>query len=164
LAALLSEPANVAMPAPLVMAALRTGWFWRLLAPGSPSPRSLFSGKPLPFWSMPRPPFEKIALPSIAVPVTFGASHTPSVPLKAIVFPCPAAVPPTVLFVEPWSKETPRPTFFTLRVPVLSVPMRFPRTTLPVVPALLIATPMFPFPEITLPAPATPIVLLAAPR
>ena len=54
-------------------------------------------------------------------------------------------------------------------VPVASVPMRFPRTTLPVVPGLLIAIPMLPFPEITLPAPGQtgvfpPIVLFVAPR
>jgi hypothetical protein len=50
-------------------------------------------------------------------------------------------------------------------VPFQFVPMRFPWTTLPVVPAVLIAIPMFPFPEITLPEPAEvpPIVLLVEP-
>jgi hypothetical protein len=57
LAALLSEPAIVALPAPLVMAAVRTGWFCRSLGPASPSPVSL-GVTPSPSRSIPSPPFE----------------------------------------------------------------------------------------------------------
>ncbi len=50
-------------------------------------------------------------------------------------------------------------------MPVESVPMRSPATTLPVVPLSVMYTPLEPLPEMTLPAPGTvpPMMLPLAP-
>ena len=59
---------------------------------------------------------------------------------------------------------TPSPTLGRMAFPVLSVPMRLRLTTIPEAP-LLISTPFFPLPEITLPDPAMlpPMLSFCAP-
>src|SRR3954466_14259482 len=74
-------------------------------------------------------------------------------------------LPPTVLFDAPLSTNTPRNLLPEGRVPVISVPMEFPATTLVLVPSPLRTTPVSLLPEMTFRAAAVapPIVLPRAP-
>ena len=103
-------------------------------------------------------PLLKIKFRRIASPVPLSTSIESSV-LNAIVLPAPVVVPPIVL---PETSSTSMPTALGLaRVPVESVPILLPATTLLVVPSSAMSTPSPLFSEMTLPAPAVvpPIVL-----
>jgi hypothetical protein len=76
----LREPAKLALLMPFVMAALRTGWFWKLFGPVSPSPVSLRSTE-LPPRSIPSAPLAKTALPTMVMPSVPTPNQTPFVPL-----------------------------------------------------------------------------------
>jgi len=80
---------------PLAIAVVSTGVFWRLFAPMSVSPASL-AVMPLLPRSMPKPRLAKIELFWMRLPVP-DATATPILPLLAMIFPSPAAVPPIAL-------------------------------------------------------------------
>ena len=75
-------------------------------------------------------PFEKIEFPRIWVPVAPGASWTPFPVLNAMVFPAPAANPPTMLTAGLPKTVTPLPPF-PRSVPVALVPIQLPATMAP---------------------------------
>ena len=101
---------------------------------------------PMPTRSMPRPVFERIALPRIEMPWAVDATRTP-MPLEAIVFASPAPVPPIVLALVD-SAAMPAVTFACAVVPLAAVPIRLPRTTCPL--PEYSHTPWRPFAPITL--------------
>ena len=72
---------------------------------------------------MPNSPLEKIELPTIACPVP-PTTFTPIVPLWAMMFAAPAAVPPIVVPFP--STNIPLRPFGTGPVPAAFVPMRLP--------------------------------------
>src|SRR5579864_5520723 len=75
---------------------------------GTPPLAPVVSDGPKSPRSIPRPVFEKIALARTELPVVVEpVMATPAAPLKAIVLPAPAAVPPTVLAEAPPEIETP---------------------------------------------------------
>ena len=96
------------------------------------------------------------------MPATGPASTTPVPALKAIRFPAPGSVPPTVT-LSAWSR-TPGPWLPRAIVPVTSVPMKLPSIVEPF--AYVIEIPEVAFPEMTFPAPAAepPIVLFQPPE
>ena len=102
-----------------------------LLAPGPRTMSSAGGGESCPL--VPRYWFSRIAFP---VP---ERTETPFVVLKPMVFAAPIAVPPIVLFEALASIST--PIALARLVPLEFVPIRSPRTTLPVAPVPLICTP-----------------------
>jgi hypothetical protein len=105
---------------------------------------------------MPRPVFEKIEFPRMALPVDVPVTATPSLPLlPAMMLPSLAPVPPMVFPLELVIRTPPCP----LPTPAVSValrPMMLSTTRVPVMP-LRIRTPTPPFPDITFPKPTPPI-------
>ena len=140
-ATLLSVPPMIG-PVPLETTDVITGKFWKLFGPAvavawlwvtPSSPRSI-----------PRSPllkirFERIELPVVVAPTT----STPLSRLNAIELPAPVAVPPTELFDAPWVISTPSISLPSGSLPVMSVPMKFPWTTLFVAVAPVMITPQW---------------------
>jgi hypothetical protein len=145
---LLSEPAIDALPAALVIAAVRTGWFCRLLGPVSPSPVSL-AVTPSPRRSIPSAPLEWMAFADTWLPVPAAPIHTPLDPLKAIVLPTMLVLAAEESMLTPWTPLA------MPAVPAAFVPIRFPCMTVPVAEEEMVR-PLPLLPEITFPAPAPP--------
>ena len=121
-----------------------TGKFCLLFEPVSVS-QSSFSVTPskprsIPFW-----PLAKIEFPRMATPVEVSLRKTPKPVAKAIVLPSPGFVPPIrLLELAPTSTKMPFSPLVSRTVPVTSVPILFPWTTLLLAPPLLMmmAVPM----------------------
>src|SRR5438046_8989573 len=112
------------------MADVRTGKFCRLFGPVSVSQLSLAVTPATGVRSIPTPTFEKMELARIAFPVP-ESTTTPRV-LNAILLPAAAAVPPTLLLLEPVTIPTPDPPLPSGETPSALVPMKFQRIRLPV--------------------------------
>src|SRR5712692_2694984 len=90
------DPVTWLLPQP-EEAEVNTGKFCRLFGPASPSPASFAVTPALPK-SIPRPVLSWIELGSMALPVpAVEETATPAPPLKAMVLPELAIVPPMVL-------------------------------------------------------------------
>ena len=123
----------------------------------SASPASL-AVMPLLPRSMPMPRLAKMELFWMLLPVP-DATATPILPLLAMIFPSPAAVPPIALLVAAAVICTPIELLPKGLVPLAATPMKLPRKVLPVAEAPVICTPKpalgLLLPEMILPAPAT---------
>src|SRR5262249_15713653 len=91
---LLSVPRTAVTPLN-PMPPTRTGVFWRLFGPVC-GPPGVFELEPSGARSIPSPVLAKSKFDWTALPVP-AVTSTPAPPLKAMVFPAPAAVPPILL-------------------------------------------------------------------
>src|SRR5437016_6051393 len=97
-----SVPLIVICPADTT-AEVITGKFWRLFGPASASPASFgvtpSSARSIPSLTLEKIELRRMAFRSFTVPAwgTGMVTPTPDLPLNAITFPAPRAVPPTML-------------------------------------------------------------------
>jgi len=113
---------------------------------------------------MPYELFPRAVVPSAAVPMRLPFTTLPVEPLSLMAMPAEllpemtlraaAAAPPMVLLEAPAAMRTPSLLFPRSAVPLTSVPMKLPSTSVEAALAEAMWTPKLSLPEMTLPAPA----------